>query len=714
MQTIFFSRGFSILFLAVIVGVSGMWIKQLTLDHELITKNLNQSVNVEGIIRSDPIIKSGKASGSIRFNDSLSFLIKLNQINDEKLNLPIRVKISKDQYVQLDQLIKVKVRLVESKEKKVAALGIGQGQVIVLAPPRLIFSSTEKIRSEFRNLADGSKSSQLVPGLVLGDTSLQSESFKEEMRKVGLSHLTAVSGANFVLVATFIFWLLQFMVRRVEHRVIIVLIFLLLFIFLVRPTPSVLRAFVMTIVLLTAKFKGEKTFGLASLGAAILILILLDPFQALDPGFALSVLATAGILLLAPKFQQSFKSKIRPDWLLEAISIPISATLFCLPIILLLSSEISLATIPANILVAPLIAPITILGFLSAVITPFFTSLGLALFLLASTLAKYIVFVCEVMSNFSTITFNNPIILISIFLLLLLIFRDRLKLLLLTVILFLLIQLLYTNLFWPGKDWQLVNCDVGQGDSLVVNLGNNSAIVIDTGADEKAVSKCLNQLRVEKIPLLILTHFHFDHVGAISAVRKGRAIGEVWISNLHEPKSSYEDVMQRLDGLRIKSVFAGESFNMPNADTQVQVLWPENKVSDFTVLPGDGSKINNSSISVIIKNKFITLFAGGDIEPEVQERIVASKLLTPVDVLKVSHHGSAFQFLPMVEILNPKVALISVGKGNSYGHPDQKFIQYLSDKGVKVWRTDHSGGISVASTNKIRVSGKEWWKIRWG
>jgi competence protein ComEC len=680
----------------------------------LIEENLNESVKIVGIVKSDPVLKEGKSSGSIRFEDNLSFLINLKTINNQPINLPIRVKISTDQKVKLDQVIKLKVRLVKSKEKKVAALGISQGKVTILEPSRILFSSTEKIRSEFRNLADSSRSGQLVPGLVLGDTSLQSESFKEEMRKVGLSHLTAVSGANFVLVATFIFWILQFGVKRIRNRVSIVSIFLILFVFLVRPTPSVLRAFIMTSVLLVSKFKGEKTFGLASLGFAIMMLILFDPFQGIDPGFALSVLATAGILIMAPKIQKKFKGVIKPDWLLEGISIPISATIFCLPVILLLAKEISLATIPANILVAPVIAPITILGFVSALVTPFTTNLGLIFFFTASFLATYIIWVCGVMVQLPVLTFNNPIILILLSGLLIIILKKRISLIVIILSLFLSIQIFWSASFWPGRDWMAVNCDVGQGDGLVINLGKNSAIIIDTGPDEKAIDQCLNKLEIKNIPLLILTHFHFDHVGAVSAVRKGRSIGEVWISNLHEPVSSYEMVMKELNGLKVISVFMGQKYELPNTDTQVQVLWPDNKINEFKVLPGDGSKVNNSSISVIVRNRFLSIFAGGDIEPEAQERIVASKLLTNVDVLKVSHHGSAFQFLPMVEVLNPKVALISVGKGNSYGHPDQKFIQYLSDRGVKVWRTDLSGGISVSSTNKIRVTGKEWWRIRWG
>ena len=187
------------------------------------------------------------------------------------MHLPLRVHVATDQKMLLDQRIQFKARLVNSKEKKVSALAIAQGSIKVVNQPRAIYKYTENIRGNFRDFSDGSKASQLVPGLVLGDTTLQSESFKEEMRKVGLSHLTAVSGANFVLVATFLFWFLQFIVKKIEQRTFFVVLFLILFIILVRPTPSVLRAFVMTVVLLAARIKGEINFVILSLGFAVLI-----------------------------------------------------------------------------------------------------------------------------------------------------------------------------------------------------------------------------------------------------------------------------------------------------------------------------------------------------------------------------------------------------------------------------------------------------------
>ena len=116
----------------------------------------------------------------------------------------------------------------------------------------------------------------------------------------------------------------------------------------------------------------------------------------------------------------------------------------------------------------------------------------------------------------------------------------------------------------------------------------------------------------------------------------------------------------------------------------------------------------------MLRTKNYSLFSAGDIEPEVQELISKSGLLSDVDILKVSHHGSAYQYLPMIDLLKPEIALISVGAKNSYGHPDLEFIRELEKRSISVWRTDLSGGISVAPRNKIRATGKEWWKIRWG
>jgi competence protein ComEC len=380
----------------------------------------------------------------------------------------------------------------------------------------------------------------------------------------------------------------------------------------------------------------------------------------------------------------------------------------------LLSNQLSLVTVPANILVAPVIAPITVLGFIAAILAPIIPFISSALIGIATPFAQWIVFISSALSSTPVLTFNRALTFIILFVILGYAFwrgKSALAYLLISLVL---IQVSFNYFTWPGKNWQVVNCDVGQGDGLVFNLGEGNAVVVDVGPEPGKIDKCLSKLGIKSIPLLILTHFHSDHVGGLPALVGKRIIGQVWISSLPKPEESYRLVMEQLDGIKVKEVQQGERYFMPRFNTKILVVWPKLILSQMPTLPGDGSVVNNASVSVIIKNELISVFAGGDIEPAAQELITNSGYLSKVDILKVSHHGSAYQYLPMLDELQPKVAVISVGENNSYGHPDQQFITELSRRAVRVFRTDQSGGISLAAPNKIRVSGKEWWQIGWG
>ncbi|NDA88762.1 MAG: MBL fold metallo-hydrolase [Actinobacteria bacterium] len=579
---------FLILAVTALVGLSLVSFRQAALNNQFLQSKIGTVVRLEGVVTTDPVLKEGLVIGSYRKPDQLSALFKLIAIDGKRTQLPLRIRFNPTSDVEIDQNLIVNARLVKSKERKVAALAIANGEIIKIGEPRNLFRITSKIRDDFRTLASDSNAGALIPGLVLGDTSLQTQSFIEQMRRVGLS------------------------------------------------------------------------------------------------------------------------------WIVQSISIPVSATIFCLPVIVLLSNQISLVSVPANILVAPVIAPITLLGFVAAIfapVTPFFSAF---LLLLATPFAHWIVIISQLMADLPAISFNRSFIFFLVFVAVLIGLIIRRKLLIYLAILFIAIQLITSHFAWPGSGWQIANCDVGQGDGLVVNLGEGNAIVVDVGPEPEKMDQCLKKLGIRSIPLLILTHFHSDHVGGISKVLQNRKVTQVWISNLAQPEAAYQSTMKELSGIDLKIVEQGERYLLPKFATQVLVLWPKLLLGQMPTLPGDGSAVNNSSISVIIKTKTLSIFAGGDIEPAAQEMISSSGYLSQVDVLKVSHHGSAYQYLPMLDLLNPKVAIISVGQGNSYGHPDHQFIAELISRHIKVWRTDQSGGISIATPNKIRVTGKEWWQIRWG
>jgi competence protein ComEC len=166
----------------------------------------------------------------------------------------------------------------------------------------------------------------------------------------------------------------------------------------------------------------------------------------------------------------------------------------------------------------------------------------------------------------------------------------------------------------------------------------------------------------------------------------------------------------------IHQATAGETIEFESAKglVKIQVLWPTKVQSTFEALPGDGSAINNSSIALLITVGNLRIFSAGDLEPQAQEAMLALSKIDPVDIYKVSHHGSSFQFTPLMSALHPKIALISVGAGNSYGHPATTTVAALESLGAKTLRTDQDGALAVDEALKIRTKRNDWWNISWG
>jgi competence protein ComEC len=471
----------------------------------------------------------------------------------------------------------------------------------------------------------------------------------------------------------------------------------------------------MCAVILIAKARGVKADSVPSLGLAISFLILMDPFQAIDPGFALSVAATAGILLLAPKLEIWLTERFGHEKLAQVIAIPLAATFMCTPIILAISGLLSLVSIPANVLAGPVVAPITIVGFIAALLSPIIPGLSHILLLTIKPLAQFIVWISNTASNLPVLMLPRSYLgaIIAISFIALIKFKKWAALFLLLIIATLIIVLPGS---WPGSNWAVANCNIGQGDGLAINLGNNEALVIDVGPDSKLMDECLNDLGVKRIPLLVLSHFHADHVHGLDGVLAGREIANVWVSNLDQPKNERDTVYLLLGTTAIHQATAGETieFNSARGPVKIEVLWPTKSQSNFEALPGDGSAINNSSVALLITVGNLRIFSAGDLEPQAQEALLALTKIDPIDIYKVSHHGSSFQFLPLLSALHPKIALISVGAENSYGHPAPSTVNALEVLGAKTLRTDQDGAIAVDGALKIRTKRNDWWNISWG
>jgi competence protein ComEC len=247
---------------------------------------------------------------------------------------------------------------------------------------------------------------------------------------------------------------------------------------------------------------------------------------------------------------------------------------------------------------------------------------------------------------------------------------------------------------WPPAGWVLVACDVGQGDGLVLNAGGGAAVVVDTGPDPPAMDACLDRLGVARLPVVVLTHFHADHVDGLAAVLDGRRVGEVDVTATEEPAYGATEVRRWAAAARVpvRVPVYGELRRVGQLTWQV--------VGPVSAYGGsehgeEGSVANNASLVLLVEVRGVRVLMSGDMEPEAQQRLDASLPGLRVDVLKVPHHGSRYQDPDLLDGLGARLALVSVGRDNDYGHPAAVTLALLRRAGMRVERTDEDGDVAV-------------------
>lgn len=234
--------------------------------------------------------------------------------------------------------------------------------------------------------------------------------------------------------------------------------------------------------------------------------------------------------------------------------------------------------------------------------------------------------------------------------------------------------------------------DVGQGDSILIT-NNNKTMLIDASTNEMGsrVVKYLNDLGIKKIDYLVGTHPHEDHIGGLDNVIKNFDIGTIYMPKVQTNTKTFEDVLDAINekGLKITSPEVGYKFNVGNAVCEV--------MNCGTGTSEEKSNLNLSSIVIRMTYGEQSFLFMGDAETKNEE----ARSWPQTNVLKVGHHGSntssSQSFLDQVK---PQIAVISVGKGNKYGHPKQVILDRLNKMGIKIYRTDESGTIKITCDGK--------------
>lgn len=224
----------------------------------------------------------------------------------------------------------------------------------------------------------------------------------------------------------------------------------------------------------------------------------------------------------------------------------------------------------------------------------------------------------------------------------------------------------------------------------MLSVGAGQAVVIDAGPDRAAVDGCLDRLGVTDVPLLVISHFHVDHMGGIEGVFDGRRVGGLLTTAWPEPEMGRDTVVRAATahGTGIRIATAG--LRMSYGQVSLTVAGP------VTPMHATRSDPNNNSVVLQATVAGVTILLTGDAEVEEQQGLLG--LIGRVDVLKTAHHGSAFQAPELLDELAPRIALVSVGTGNSYGHPNPALLGRLARGGARVLRTDLEGDVAVVRT----------------
>lgn len=551
----------------------------------------------------------------------------------------------------------------------------------------------------------------LVAGLAIGEIAELSDELEEKMRIVSLTHLVAVSGSNCAIVVGMVYLIAVGLRFGRTGRTVISLTALLLYVLLIGPDPSVLRAGVMAASVILMIALGRRTWALNALAMAALVLLIADPWLAVEFGFGLSVLATAGILLLAPAMSERLAKRM-PMPLALGLAVTMSAQLFCLPLLMQLQPGLATYSVIANLLAGPMVAPVTVLGMVALVVTPVAPWLAGLISYLASLGTWVIELIAITFADLPVAYFpwatGLPATILSILLIMGIaawLRAGALPLRQLGVAATVVIAVSTISVpaaseilpkSWPLKQWEVVACDVGQGDAIVIQSQGRTAL-IDVGSDENLINQCLTELSVNQIDLLVLTHFDFDHVGGLAGALKSRKISSAIISGFPDDRPATAISLEQLEDAGVSVTIANPSISGLLGEYSWQILAP-------TKLAEEAKDSNDASVVMIFKGPKLDLLLLGDLGESGQERIasVAQKILnssTRPLVLKVSHHGSNDQFPDLYESLRPELSLISVGATNGYGHPGKQLLELLERSGSMILRTDLHGSIAVSATS---------------
>ncbi|WP_051297696.1 ComEC/Rec2 family competence protein [Brevibacterium album] len=586
---------------------------------------------------------------------------------------------------------------------------------IAEAPGPLWEARTEVRAGLTRASAGGHAGADLLPGLVIGDTSRVGDRLEQDMRTVSLSHLTAVSGANILIVAGTVLVLASHLTASWPLRLLPAAGVTAAYVFVVGPEPSVTRAAAMAVLVGIGLLRPAGTPTTAVLASAVALLLIGMPHLAGEIGFALSVAATAGLVLLAPPLTRLLTDRRVPRLLAAALALPAAAQLMCTPLLIVLAPQLSPWAVPANLAAGPAVAPATVAGLAAMALEACGLSGPAALCgSLGALCAWWIAAVGRICAGLPGAALAWPegpggIVLACLLAAcagLTLLARGGPRLLSAAAACGIAAGgLLGPGAGTPGRgDWSALVCDVGQGSAALIRSAETSAehaLLVDTGDDPAALEACLRGSGITRLTLA-LSHFDRDHVGALDA-----AVAAAEITALAYPAAlgaSPEAAAAR------RTVLAGSTRTPALVPAEAGACLPAGalppgvRACALWPPPAPAAHADGNGHSLVLRTEAdgLTVLLPGDIG--LTQSVLLAPVLAaapPVDLLLAPHHGSGDMSPALHAAARPRLGAVSVGADNGYGHPTREALAAFGP--APVLRTDLCGSIALIRDGGART-----------
>lgn len=581
-------------------------------------------------------------------------------------------------------------------------LSAGDGDALRWLPQRAGKAFREKVAA----IWDDPRVSGFLTAELTGDKSAMDDGDYLAMQETGLAHLFAVSGLHCAFLVT----LLALLISRRQRLLCAVTIPLLLFyMVMVGMSPSVVRACIMQIFLLIAPLFRRGSDPLTSLAAALLLILLCNPFAAASVSLQLSFSATLGMVLLSPRLYKLltgwYKGKCRPlrtalCFVAANLSATLSAVVFTAPLTAWYFRIFVLVAPLSSLLAVPAAGWSFMAAFVTVLLGFVWLPLASLLGWISWALVRYILWIANGMMSwrYHAVYFTNPYLVYWLLFLYAAFIGcaatpdGKRKYLLASA----LSVLTLTAAIWVNRqDYQYgvltaLTLDVGQGESVILTSGGETALV-DCGSSNSykdpggLAADTLHSMGVRELSAVVVTHYHADHTNGLYEVLRRIPVQTVYLPDIEDEYGVRERLVSLAEEKGAQVTYVTKETADSLGDTVLTIYPPVQS----------GGDLNELGLTALASAGDFDLLITGDMSGSTEKKLVETYALPDIEVLVVSHHGSRYSSnIRFLKSVTPEAAVISVGD-NNYGHPSEETLQRLLAVGADIWRTDQQGTIRI-------------------